>query len=134
MYRQRRRYFNFVSRRAWGQEGVNAAWHLTHGSVAKGSSEHSPYLIPNEWICGRLALVLGLPIPPFALFRHGAKGKRMFASLQFAAGDPQPPDTNPPVLAAKHPDLCTGILLFDILSNLAGPHHCDPGALHQGRM
>lgn len=112
---QHRMWFDFLSRSRWLREGVNDAWLLTHHSVAKVNSEDSPYLIPNEWICGRVASFLGLPIPPFALFRHGLKGKRHFASLRFGERDSTPDDTDPGVLVAKHPKLCSGIILFDVL-------------------
>ncbi len=39
----------------------------------------------------------------------------MFASLKFTSDRTPPPDSDPVECVKAHPDLCTGILLFDIL-------------------
>ena len=123
MNNPRRLWFDFISRERWGAEGVNDAWLITHHSIARGNSDEiSPYLVPNEWICGRIASFLGLPVPPFALVKHGVKGKQLFASLKFGGHDALPSDTLPDVLFAKNSKLCSGILLFDILVANADRH------------
>ncbi len=50
-------------------EGVNEAELCTIGAIAKFNNPRSPYLVPNEYIVARLAVVLGLPVPPVALVR-----------------------------------------------------------------
>jgi hypothetical protein len=109
-------WYDFTSRASWKSSGVNDARLLTHQSIAKWNSDTSPYLIPNEWICGTLATFLGLPTPPFAFSRTGVKGRRYFASLRYGKlGESLPDDTVPAVVFRKHARICTGILLFDIL-------------------
>lgn len=116
-------WYDFTSRAEWKSAGINNAKLLTHQSIAKWNSDVSPYLIPNEWICGRLASFLGLPIPPFALSRTGVQGRRYFASLRYGKSqEALPDDTIPTVVFQKHPDPCTGILLFDILVANADRH------------
>jgi hypothetical protein len=111
-----REWFDFDSRKEWKSSGVNPARLLTHHSIAKWNSPESPYLLPNEWICARIAYFLGLPIPPFALSRKGPRGRRYFASLRFGnSAEAGPHDTQPDILYQKHSRICSGIILFDIL-------------------
>jgi hypothetical protein len=109
-----KQWFAFVSKRNH-LGGVNDAWIVTSESIARGNSDVSPYLIPNEWICGNLAWFLRLPIPPFALVRKSSTQKGMFASLKFGTSDSTPDDARPERCVQSLPDLCTGILLFDVL-------------------
>jgi len=94
--------------------GVNDSWWVRTESCAKANSDVSPYLIPNEWIAGRIAQFLCLPVPPFALVKTSG-GRGMFASLKFTAADAPPPDTNPTVLCRDMAIQATGILIFDVL-------------------
>jgi hypothetical protein len=51
---------------AWGDpvgEGISGARYCTLGGVAKINGPNSQLGVANEYICGRLALVLGLPVP-----------------------------------------------------------------------
>lgn len=109
-----RPWFGFISRGDFPGRATNDAWELTAVSIGRANSDDSPYLIPNEWICGNLAQFLRLPIPPFALMRENAHRKGMFASLRFGRGDQPPPDIRPDACVQRHPDLCAGILMFDI--------------------
>src|SRR4051812_34247422 len=110
-----RLWFAFTARASHPSSGVNDAWILTSQSVARENSDNSPYLIPNEWISGRIAEFLCLPVPPFALMRRYPRHRGMFASLRFGIGDLPPDDFRPAVFARQHPRLTTGILLFDAL-------------------
>jgi hypothetical protein len=110
----KRPWYSFESRVPYDSAGVNDAFQVTHFSIARENSDESPYLIPNEWIAGHIGTALRLPVPPFALVRHeGQKG--MFASLRFGKRDSTPPDMLPLPCVTNEPELCTGILLFDIL-------------------
>ena len=100
------------------QDGVNDAYSVRGNFVARENNPGSPYLIPNEIISGNVAQFLKLPIPPFGLMRQiGAhKGyKTMFASMRFTRRDSEPDDFAPEACFECMPDLCTGIILFDIL-------------------
>ncbi|MBN2476463.1 MAG: hypothetical protein JXB62_17750 [Pirellulales bacterium] len=92
---------------------MNDVWAIKTKAIGKDNSDN-PYLIANEWIAGSVAQFLGLPVPPFALMRKRDRRTVMFASISFE-GETTPRDVEPSVLWAKHPRLCTGILLFDIL-------------------
>lgn len=118
----KRKWFPFAARESHPSEGVNDAWWLTHKSLGRENSDVSPYLIPNEWICANIGMFLRLPIPPFALMREGPGHKGMFASLKFGAGDVPPNDADPSICVTKMPDLCSGVLLFDILIANADRH------------
>lgn len=109
------RWFPFATREAHLESaGINEAWWITHKLYAKTNSTKSPYLIPNEWICGQIAQFLRLPIPPFALMRQPRK-RGMFASLRFGTRDTVPNDADPAKCWAADPALCSGIVLFDVL-------------------
>jgi len=107
-------WYAFTAQERFGNPGVNDAWVLTSQSIGKENSPESPYLLANEWICGRIAQFLCLPIPPFAMMRRpGMRG--MFASLRFGKGDQPPSDCDPEILARAQPRISTGIVLFDAL-------------------
>ncbi|MCX7425015.1 MAG: hypothetical protein NTW96_05225 [Planctomycetia bacterium] len=106
--------FPYVSRRKYSEtEGVNEAWTVDIKAIGKDNSEN-PYLIPNEWIAASIARFLGVPVPPFAIMSKMGRRSAMFASISFE-GDTTPRDVVPSILWEKHPRLCTGILVFDIL-------------------
>jgi hypothetical protein len=114
-YMPKRRWFPYESRSPFETEGVNEAWLVNHFSIGRECSVDSPYLIPNEWIAGNIAHFLRLPIPPFALVRNDPSRAGMFASLRFGRKEMPPSDMRPGPCVKNDPDLCTGILLFDIL-------------------
>jgi hypothetical protein len=113
-----RRWFDFYSRDQLELDTSNRVWSvetLSFGRPGEGADDDSPYLMANEWIASSIGWLLRVPVPPFALMRHpGHKG--MFVSLHV---DPRklvpPPDTKPDELVKRHPDVSTGIVLFDIL-------------------
>jgi hypothetical protein len=117
-----RPWFNFASRKEQMTDGVNDAWLLTTHSFARENSDVSPYLVPNEWICGNIGRMLGLPVPPFALFRTGKKTKPMFGSLDFRYSESPPPDTNPAKCVDRMPRECAGLVVFDIFIANADRH------------
>jgi hypothetical protein len=132
----KKRWFAFVSRQPRGG-ATNEAWDVTTISIGRENSATSPYLIPNEWICGNIANVLRLTLPPFALLRQTKYRKGMFGSLSFS-GESTPSDARPEVCVRRWPDICTGILLFDILvansdrhaGNLKVDDPYDPKEIH----
>lgn len=119
-----RRWYSHAGRQKLKTDGVNDKWIIETQSVgSEGTMVHDdqPLLIANEWIAGRIAQYLGLPIPPFVLMKKpGEKG--MFASLHYGLDTP-PDDSNPLKCIEADIDLCTGILLFDILVANSDRHH-----------
>ena len=94
-------------------EGVTQAIHVGIAAVAKKASAQYPHLIYNEIICANVARALLLPCPPGAVLEHGAAN--YYFSLDFNhAGQALPPINNE-ALATSLPELCWGIILFDIL-------------------
>jgi hypothetical protein len=110
-----RRWFAFASKIVNAGQGVNDSWILTSQSIGKANSDVSPYLIANELICANIATFLRLPVPPFALMRKSRTEKGMFASLSFGSKDPTPDDAVPSHCIRCLPELCAGVLLFDVL-------------------
>lgn len=104
--------------------GVDDSWLLNADFYGKEKiSDISPYLIPNEVIAGCIAHYLKLSLPLLALMKsRGGAAMTMFASLQFARLDSEPDDFRPKECYRKMPDLCTGIVLFDILIANADRH------------
>lgn len=105
-------WFPFRSRTRYKSEGTNEAWIISCEAIGKTNNDHR-YMIANEWIAANIAQFLRLPIPPFALLRK-SPATAMFASYSFE-GDTLPNDVRPAECVREHPDLCAGILVFDIL-------------------
>ncbi len=110
-----RRWFDYDKRESARSEGVNDAWWVKHQSLGRENSDVSPYLIANEWICGNIANILHLPIPPFALMRSGPTAKGMFVSWKYGSRRITPDDAIPERCYANMPALVAGIVLFDVL-------------------
>lgn len=115
-------WWPYTTRERYKKSATNDAWSLTHRSVAKSNSNESPYLLANEWIGSQIANFLRLPSPPAALARNGTGQKGMFASLEFGGVDEEPDDVDPTACMQNHPNLCVGVLLFDILIANADRH------------
>ncbi len=109
------RFYSYVSHSPYdGSSSANATYDIHLEGVGKCISEDSAYLIANEWISANLAWFLRLPVPPFALLKKHTPQMKMFATIKFN-GDTRPGDAVPDTLCAKHLELCTGIILFDVL-------------------
>jgi hypothetical protein len=95
-------------------DGVNDGYWLTTESYSKANSDESPYCVANEWICGRIAQYLCLPIAPFAILKP-PRQRPYFASLGMTPNRMAPENGEPAVCMERFPDTCTGVLVFDIL-------------------
>ena len=100
------------------QQGRNPSYWVTHVSYGKESEyskdSPSPYLLPNEWICGHIANFLRLPSPPFAVMKN-SNGPALFTNLQFTPEHLPPPDATAANCWRVDKHTCTGIFLFDLL-------------------
>ncbi len=91
------------------------------GAIHKRQHPDRPYRFANEYICGRIAHYLLLPCPPFAITyfdsQEGIKIKRafLFSSLDFDFERDTFPPADFDACYQAMPDLCAGILAFDIL-------------------
>jgi len=80
------------------------------------TADLSPYCVPNEYICGEIGRVMTLPIPPVALTTSEVvPAATIFSSLDFEWERETLVDAEADRCAATNLDLCTGILIFDIL-------------------
>jgi len=87
--------------------GYAQTWHRVN-------PDYNNRCIANEYISGRIGIFLGLPIPPFAI-THDKDENVYFSSLDFNFNRAILPPIVPDRCVACLPELCTGILLFDIL-------------------
>lgn len=91
------------------------------GAIHKRQYPERPYRFANEYICGHIAHYLLLPCPPFAITyfdsQEGINIKRafLFSSLDFDFERDTFPPADFDACYKARPDLCAGILAFDIL-------------------
>ena len=106
--------FGFYEIDAWGEQlpGASAPQRCTLSGVAKRNSKNAPYAVPNEFICGRLGLLIGLPIPPGAVLSTD-DGKLAYVSLQFGPKGEPPPPVNPQEFVEDNPSTAAGVVAFD---------------------
>jgi hypothetical protein len=92
--------------------GATDSEFCTFRGIVKTGDEQSPFLIANEFIAGRLAMMLGLPVPPGAIVQLD-DGRQAYGCLRFGAkGDAVPPIV-PSIFAHDEPRLATRIVMFD---------------------
>lgn len=106
--------FGFYEVDAWGEQlpGASAPQRCTLSGVAKRNSDGAPYAVPNEFICGRLALLIGLPIPPGVVVTTD-NGKLAYIALQFGPRGERPPPVNVQQLVEDNPHTAAGVIAFD---------------------
>lgn len=98
----------------WGgpvKRGALGSYYVATAGVAKKATDDHPHAVSNELICGALARMLLLPVPPgFIVERDGTP---YHVSLDFNLTGHALPPANPRRLVTEHPGLACGILLFD---------------------
>lgn len=92
--------------------GISGSYHVGMASVGKKANANEPNIVINELLCNLIARALCLPCPPGALANNG--GENYFCSLNFNLAGQALPPVSPSVLVSKFPELCWGIVLFDI--------------------
>src|SRR4051812_1009925 len=108
---------------SWGEQliGASAPQRCALSGVAKRNSTDTPYAVPNEFICGRLGLLIGLPVPPGAVFT-AEEGKLVYVSLRFGPKGEAPPPLSPKEFVEDHPSIAAGIVAFDYWIGNADRH------------
>lgn len=91
--------------------GVTDSLHVGVAGVAKTSSPTLPHVVVNELVCGRLANVLLLPVPPGFIIEHAAKP--YYVSLNFNLAGHDLPPADPAAMMTVHPQVGAGIVAFD---------------------
>lgn len=104
----------FYEIEAWGEylTGASAPQLCTLSGVAKRNSDNAPYAVPNELICGRLGLLIGLPVPPGAVVSTD-DGKLAYVSLRFGPKEEPPPPLSPKEFVEDNPSIAAGVIAFD---------------------
>ena len=82
------------------------------GVVKVGDTGNFRYLVANEFICGRLALILGLPVPPGVIVRT-KDDELAYVSLRFGTKDERAPPIIASHLVSDNPHVTAGIIAFD---------------------
>jgi hypothetical protein len=95
--------------------GVSDTWAVELRGYAKVCSRDVPYCVPNEYVCGRIGQLLGLPVPPGGVIFPPQDGEgAAWVTLNFSpTNDPLPP-IDPRVVVSTMPDLAAGVLVFDL--------------------
>jgi len=95
--------------------GVSNPLRVTMSGVAK-TNEKFDFCIPNEFIASQIGRTLGLPLPPGCICKIAQKSNvKAFVCLEFGDRQQSLPPIDPEEVVERMPDLCTGVLLFDIL-------------------
>jgi hypothetical protein len=94
-------------------DGVSGSIHVGIAAIAKKSNAVEPNIVINEQFCNLLAHALFLPCPPGALLDNS--GEIYFCSLNFNLAGQALPPTPISTVIAEFPELCWGVLLFDVL-------------------
>lgn len=93
-------------------EGATRPIHVAVAGIAKTAVEGDPHVVANELLCSLLARAVMLPNPPgFVVDRDGVP---YYVSLNFNLSGQELPDADCELLAARHPGLAWGIVLFDV--------------------
>ncbi len=101
---------------AWGDPvgvGASGAVYCTLQGVAKQNKPNEPFLVANEFICGRLALMLGLPVPP-TIIVQAADASLAHVMLRFGKAGERPPPANVSALVTREPELAGAMIAFDV--------------------
>lgn len=93
--------------------GVTGARFCSIAGVAKTNTTNQPFLVANEFICNRLAMMLGLPAPPGVISKTD-DGQLLFLNLRFGRKGEMFPPVNPQVVASERPKEVAGIVAFDV--------------------
>jgi hypothetical protein len=108
----------------WGAPvgaGVAGARYCTLSGVAKLNGPAGSYVVANEFICGRIGLALGLPVPPGVIV-DASNGEPAYVVLRFGKKSERPPPVIPADLVEDFPRVAAGIVVFDSLI-LNGDRH-----------
>jgi hypothetical protein len=73
-----------------------------------------PYDVVNEYVCGELAKLIRLPVPPSFLGRRAGDTLPYFCSPNFNLAGENAPPIDAARAVEEQPDVCTGVLAFDI--------------------
>ncbi len=67
----------------------------------------------NEFTCGRLGLLIGLPVSPGSVATTGDDEKLAYVSLRFGPKGASPPPFDPEEFVVDSPSIAAGVIAFD---------------------
>ena len=109
--------YGFYAVDVWGERlghgtAADPRW-CTLTGVAKTNVAAAPYAVANEFICGRLGFMIGLPIPPGVIVVSD-DNQLAYVCLRFGLKGERPPPAIPNELAADNPSIAAGVIAFDV--------------------
>jgi hypothetical protein len=113
------RTYTILSKHGPVGAGASASEYIGIVTIAKRYRSDN-YTVLNEYICGKIAQLLHLPVPPFMLVRDGQD--TWFASAGFTTMGQMLPPIDPKQVAQDVPHIATGVVLFDVLVVNADRH------------
>lgn len=113
--------------------GATDSEFCTFRGIVKKAETQSPFLVANEFIAGRLAMMLGLPVPPGAIVELD-DGTKAYGCMRFGANGDAIAPAIASVFVADNPTLAAKIVMFDCWianedrheGNLADVNHTTP--------
>lgn len=93
--------------------GASGGYYANLYANVKPSTPDVPYCIPNELVCSRLGLFVGLPVPPGGIVR-ATDGNLWYAAMNFNLKGVQLPPVDIDQCVAQLPQLSARLLIFDI--------------------
>lgn len=100
--------------------GASAARYVGVSGIAKLHTS-GKYTVANEWVCGELAKLLRIPIPPSFLIAS-EEGALHFVSADFSLSREALPPVVPDDVVKQHPALSAQVVAFDALVTNADRH------------
>jgi hypothetical protein len=92
--------------------GVTGSREARLDGVVKTWDPAAPYTVANEYICGRLASAVGLPVPPGTIARLN-DGSWGYVMLRFGHRGDRLPPVDPPEVVRYKASLAAGVVAFD---------------------
>jgi hypothetical protein len=97
-------------------QGASDTWYVELRGYAKVTSASVPYCVANEYVCGRIGALLGLPIPPGGVIQPQTDEQgAAWVTLNFSPKNEPLPPIDPATVVAAVPDLSAGVIVFDLL-------------------
>jgi hypothetical protein len=93
-------------------QGATGSRYASLDGIVKTADVSAPYTVANEYICGTLALAIGLPVPPGTIARLD-DGSLCYVMLRFGPRGEKPPPGNPADLVRDRARLAARIAVFD---------------------
>lgn len=100
-------------------DNVTEVWTIQVNAYGKKAKESGwqAWMTANEYVSATLGTLIGLPIPPFAMLEKTTAGTReslWFSSLSYLKEGENLPAVNPNVAYASLPEVCAGVIVFDL--------------------